>query len=131
MFCDNYNDSYLKFSSLELSSIYCHEHFTFFKKIDLSNNYLANKIHQLWALRKCTYLDLSNNNITDIKQFPKLPNLKVLLLSNNEISNIEDVHNLMKQILLTKIDLVGNPLCNVNTFLSVATQGFPQTQIII
>ena len=59
------------------------------------------------TLTKLTSLNLSGNQISDIKPLSNLTNLTFLDLSGNQISDIKPLSNLTK---LTSLDLAKNPL---------------------
>ena len=59
------------------------------------------------TLTKLTSLNLSVNQISDIKPLSNLTNLTLLDLRENKISDIQPLSNLTK---LTEVDLTKNPL---------------------
>ena len=75
-------------------------------ELDLSQNQIGN-IKPLSNLTKLTYLGLSANQIRDIKPLSNLTNLTTLYLSQNQISNIKPLSNLTN---LTSLYLWRNPL---------------------
>ena len=109
---DFYNGNrHANFSNLNLTSLQSQEtYFAFFKQVNLGNNRLAKRLYQLSALRECIELDLSNNSINSLKEFPVLPNLKVLRLKGNNISNVKEINSLLDKLCLIKIDLRDNPI---------------------
>ena len=61
--------------------------------------------------RKIKELDLSNNQISDIKGLEKFSNLEVLKLNNNKISKIEELSSLTK---LQELYLRNNKISKIN-----------------
>ena len=78
------------------------------------------------TLTKLTSLNLSVNQISDIKPLSNLTNLTSLSLSGNKISDIKPLSNLTK---LTTLDLLGNqisdikPLSNLTKLTSLYLSG--------
>lgn len=108
---DNHLSFDINLSNLELTSLSKQEpYLSFFHKVNLSNNSLGNNLHYLHTLQECTELDLSKNNITSLKLFPTLSNLKTLLLSNNKITDYGEIVEIIKKHNLTKLDVKENPL---------------------
>ncbi|XP_011495151.1 PREDICTED: geranylgeranyl transferase type-2 subunit alpha [Ceratosolen solmsi marchali] len=100
-------------SNMQLTTIYLQKpYLTFYNEIDFSNNSLGYQLYQLYILQECIKLDLSNNNISSLKAFPTLHNLKILLLSENKITNLEEVLDLIRRHSLKQLDLKANPLLN-------------------
>ena len=60
-------------------------------------------------------LDLSNNNLSNIEEMKNLnsPNLKIIILKNNKIEDIEPLKNITSTN-IKKIDLSFNKIINVN-----------------
>ncbi|XP_003426785.1 geranylgeranyl transferase type-2 subunit alpha [Nasonia vitripennis] len=109
----------INLSNLELTSISSQEpYLTFYREVNFSNNCIENRLHQLYTLQQCVKLDLSKNNISSIKSFPTLHNLRVLLLHENQINNYEEVCDLIQRHNLTKIDLQGNPFLDKESLVS-------------
>ena len=74
--------------------------------LNLSVNQISD-IKPLSNLTNLTSLSLSGNKISDIKPLSNLTNLTYLQLSGNKISDIKPLSNLTK---LTRLNLKGNPL---------------------
>lgn len=106
-------------SNLELTSISSQgPYLTFYREVNFSGNCIGNKLCQLYTLQQCVKLDVSKNNISSVKSFPTLHSLRVLLLSDNQIKNCEEVCDLIQRHNLTKIDLQGNSLLDTESLVS-------------
>ncbi|KAI4486945.1 hypothetical protein M0802_012202 [Mischocyttarus mexicanus] len=82
---------------LSLQKLHNNQYFTFFDEVLLSQNKLTNSLHQLSTLQYCKKLDLSCNRIKSLKDFPTLSNLEFLSLRSNEISDINEIVDLVKR----------------------------------
>ncbi|XP_028624830.1 protein phosphatase 1 regulatory subunit 42 [Grammomys surdaster] len=57
-------------------------------------------------------LNISNNNIDDIKDLEMLENLNHLIAVDNQLMHVKDLELLLKKLMkLWKMDLNGNPVC--------------------
>ncbi|KAM6216533.1 protein phosphatase 1 regulatory subunit 42 [Rhynchocyon petersi] len=67
----------------------------------------------LHSLRKSlSILNISNNNIDDIKDLEMLENLNQLIAVDNQLLHVKDLEFLLSKLIkLWKIDLSGNPVC--------------------
>ncbi|XP_015183845.1 PREDICTED: geranylgeranyl transferase type-2 subunit alpha [Polistes dominula] len=98
-------------SELSLTKLHNNQYFTFFEEVYLNGNELANSLHQLSTLQYCKILDLSCNKIKSLKHLPTLSNLEFLSLRSNEISDINEITDLIKrQDKLMALDLKDNPV---------------------
>ncbi len=64
----------------------------------------------LFNLENLEKIDLSNNQITNIKELIQLVNLRYLILTNNKITDLENVNYLKTLPFLEYLDLRGNEL---------------------
>ena len=64
-------------------------------------------------LQKVTYLDFSDNQLTDVKELEKLTKLKQLYLHDNQLTEVPKGLEKLKQ--LTFLRLEGNKLTDVKT----------------
>jgi hypothetical protein len=71
------------------------------------------KITGLKNLQNLQHLDLSNNQIHDLKALVELKSLKHLDLSNNKISDPQNIEYLKQIPLLEVVDLRGNDIVNL------------------
>jgi hypothetical protein len=78
-------------------------------------------------LEMVRFLDLSNNNIAEIKGLSQFPNLIELNLSNN---NIQILDNCGQFNYLKKINLSDNPLNKINNFFDVLPNSDEKTIIL-
>ncbi|XP_051157890.1 geranylgeranyl transferase type-2 subunit alpha isoform X2 [Leptopilina boulardi] len=97
-------------SGLELTTLYKENYFSFLQEINLDSNNLGNFLERLSSLVECKKLSLSNNGVSSTENFPILPKLEILTLRSNDISNIEDVLNLLRRNNLSELDIRENPM---------------------
>ncbi|XP_013188883.2 geranylgeranyl transferase type-2 subunit alpha [Amyelois transitella] len=75
------------------------QYYSFCEKVDLSNQSLtSNKMQSLIMLQHCKKLNLENNQLTTLKDFPKLDLVELNLRGNNlldeeEVKKFMDMHN--------------------------------------
>lgn len=83
----------LDLSGLSLTSIYYDQYMSIMNEVDLSGNKLCNRnLGKLNAFQCCTKLNLSRNELTDLKTFPALKSLNEININfNNLNSNFEDI----------------------------------------
>ncbi|XP_023245140.1 geranylgeranyl transferase type-2 subunit alpha [Copidosoma floridanum] len=106
-------------SNLKLTSLSSQEpYLAFLHEVNLRNNNLENKIFQLYTLQQCRKLDLSNNAVSSLKKFPKMKNLRILLLSNNHISESQEILDLVGAHNLEKLNVKGNPIVDIDSLVS-------------
>jgi hypothetical protein len=116
---------------MQLTTIYTQEpYLTFYNEINFSNNFLGNQLHQLYILQECIVLDLSNNNISSLKTFPTLHNLKILLLTDNQITSPEEIMVLIRKHNLRKLDITSNPHLNKNLLIKEIENCSPFLEIV-
>lgn len=86
----------------------------------LVNRVLDDPTHLSW-------LDLSFNEICEIgKDIEQFPNLKILYLHGNKISNIADVLRLKKLSNLRSLTLHGNPVEDIPCYRGYVVHLLPQ-----
>ncbi|XP_031222699.1 protein phosphatase 1 regulatory subunit 42 isoform X1 [Mastomys coucha] len=62
--------------------------------------------------KSLSILNISNNNIDDIKDLEMLENLNHLIAVDNQLMHVKDLELLLKKLMkLWKMDLNGNPVC--------------------
>ncbi|EFN86180.1 Leucine-rich repeat-containing protein 51 [Harpegnathos saltator] len=89
---------------------------------------LANKV--LDYPKHLSWLDLSFNEIDEIgKDIEQFPNLKILYLHGNKISNITDVLRLKKLLNLRSLTLHGNPVEDIPCYRNYVVHLLPQLQV--
>ncbi|KAF3429991.1 hypothetical protein E2986_00878 [Frieseomelitta varia] len=118
-------------SGLNLTTLSNNEHLSFFEQINLGANYLADSLHQLFILQSCTKLSLSSNQVKNLKKFPTLQNLEVLLLRNNKLNNLGEILQLLTRHKLKLLDLRENPICNTKELQTDIAQISPDLQLYI
>jgi hypothetical protein len=84
-------------------------------KLNLSGNDLVD-IRPLSHLLKLKELNLSENNILDTSPLQKLAELQILNLSGNKISACNNIKQLAQLHHLTTLSLVGNPICTTSAY---------------
>lgn len=97
-------------SGLNLTTLHNSQYFAFFEEVNLSANNLGRSLNQLSSFQYCKKLSLSSNQIKSLKHFPTLSNLEFLSLRNNELSDINEILNLIKRHNLMKLDIRDNPI---------------------
>ncbi|MDR2955646.1 MAG: leucine-rich repeat domain-containing protein [Prevotella sp.] len=84
--------------------------------LNLSNNQIS-EIKGLEKLNNLSILYLYSNQISDIKGLEKLNNLSKLYLDNNQISEIKELENLVKSPILKHISIANNPYFENNNII--------------
>ena len=80
-------------------------------KSDFKNNIKElNEITGIEFLKSLTHLNLSNNQISNIEELFKLKNLTHLYISNNKIKDIENLEYIKELPNLKYVDISGNPI---------------------
>ncbi|MFX1337732.1 MAG: leucine-rich repeat domain-containing protein, partial [Promethearchaeota archaeon] len=80
-------------------------------KSDFKNNIKEfNEITGIEFLKSLTHLNLSNNQISNIEELLKLKNLTHLYISNNKIKNLENLEYFKELPNLKYVDISGNPI---------------------
>jgi hypothetical protein len=82
----------------------------FLTKLDLSFNDLE-EVKGLQSLTLLEELNLSGNRLTDVTHIQHMTSLKHLDLSQNNITQLRDIQMLDKLQNLRSLNLAGNPLC--------------------
>ncbi|NQE38466.1 leucine-rich repeat domain-containing protein [Microcoleus asticus] len=85
------------------------------KELDLTSNQISD-IKPLQSLTMLTDINLSNNQISDIKPLQSLTNLKKLTLRNNQISDIKPLESLTN---LTHLRLDNNQISDIKPLQSL------------
>jgi len=75
-------------------------------------------------------VSLSMNNISSLKPFSNLPNLKELYLRNNSISDIREIHWLEKLPNLSILWLAENPICEDKEYKKKILAKLPQVDYL-
>ncbi|HEY9599626.1 MAG TPA: leucine-rich repeat protein, partial [Cyanophyceae cyanobacterium] len=97
-------------------------------ELDLSTNQIID-IKPLSTLTNLTTLDLSDNQIADIKTLSTLTNLTTLDLSNNPIADLKTLSTLTN---LRELDLIGNQIADLkplSTLTNLTTLDLYNNQI--
>ena len=82
------------------------------EKLDLSENDLID-IRPIGGLRQVEELNLQSNNIENVNSLSNLKELKTLDLSLNCISTLDSIRQLSQCESLSSLNLSGNPICEV------------------
>ena len=102
-----------------------------FGSIDLSDNSIS-KIESLPKLMRLHSLMLINNRVTSIeKDFAiNCPNLENLILTNNKISNIEEIDNLCSCKSLVRLSLVDNMITKLKYYRLYVIYNLPNLRVL-
>lgn len=84
---------------------------SYLTKLDLSFNDLE-EVKGLKSLTLLEELNLSGNRLTDVTDIQHMTSLQYLDLSQNKISRLKDIQLLSRLQHLKTLNLAGNPLCN-------------------
>ncbi|XP_034945684.1 geranylgeranyl transferase type-2 subunit alpha [Chelonus insularis] len=122
-------NSTVDLSNLELTIFYNEHYFTLCQELNLSGNHLNYSLQRLSTLRNCQKLSLSYNNLKSIKNFPTLPNLKYLSLQGNELTNIDEVLNLLSRHKLSVLDIRDNPVWDSGDIQSQILNIYPDIEL--
>ncbi|KAL9974647.1 hypothetical protein ACROYT_G011708 [Oculina patagonica] len=101
-------------SDMDLTSLSHMDQLVLMKEVNLSHNQLTS-LDECNMLQCVNVLDASNNNLRHItkRHALRLCSLQQLSLSNNNISNLDCLQSLQQCTSLRKIDLRGNPCCQL------------------
>lgn len=80
------------------------------KYLNLSENCFKSTENLELKLCKIVYLDLSQNQLTSLKEFSKLYSLETLNVSGNKIKAVDQVKHISKLPCLENLLLTGNPV---------------------
>lgn len=95
--------------------------------LDLSDNELR-KLENFPLLPRVSTILASNNFIKKIEPLEtKLPHLHTLILSNNMIEDIRDIECLQKVASLWNLSLLGNPVTSKAQYRLAAIKCFPMS----
>lgn len=102
-----------------------------FDCIDLSDNDLK-KLENFPRLMRLRMLLLHNNHISRIQDQlgSSLPLLEVLILNNNALKSMEEVKRLVDLRHLEVLSLVGNPICSQRNYRQMIISAFPNLKIL-
>lgn len=94
------------------------------ERLDLSHNNMASLPHSFGDLPNLKILHLEENGLTVLPNtFGRLQNLEVLNLKNNELSRFIPTDSAHKPMKLRSLDLSGNRLGTLNTWVFELPQG--------
>lgn len=98
--------------------------------IDLSDNELR-KLENFPLMKRLTCLLLANNFIRKIEPLDtKLPYLHTLILTNNLIEDIKDIESLKNMKHLKTLSLIGNPVASKMNYRLSMIKCFPQLHVL-
>lgn len=101
-----------------------------FDCIDLSDNDIK-KLENFPLLKRLTKLLVNNNRIAKIMPLHEsLPNLEWLILTNNEINSIEDIAPLSSVKSLKYLSLMKNPIVTRENYRLSIIYHFPQVKVL-
>jgi U2 small nuclear ribonucleoprotein A' len=99
--------------------------------IDLSDNEIR-KLDNFPALPRLTTLYLNNNRVTRISESiaAALPNLLCLMLTNNQIIDLSDLHALSHLKKLRSLSLLGNLVTKVPNYRLFVIHCLPTLKLL-
>ena len=95
--------------------------------IDISSNYIK-RLEKFPSLQRLECIIAHNNSISSIDNeviARALPSLRTLLLTNNDISDINEVKSLQNCKTLEHLSLVGNPVTFIENYRMVVIASMP------
>lgn len=113
----DYNNKYLKFENMNITSIKGIEYFQNIEGLSLENTSISN-ISYLESLKRLKYLDLSNNNIADLSSISLMDDIITLDLSFNHISDIEPLRYLKA---ISSLNLDSNTIADFEPLTEMTT----------
>lgn len=102
-----------------------------FDVLDLSNNQIE-VLEDFPILRRCTTILLHNNIVRSISaSFPEtLPNLHTLMLTNNDIRTFQAIIPLQECVNLTRLALYLNPITTVPNYRLLVAKLLPSVHYL-
>eukprot|EP00299_Pterocystis_sp_00344_P007729 c2639_g1_i2.p1 GENE.c2639_g1_i2~~c2639_g1_i2.p1 ORF type:complete len:256 (+),score=62.12 c2639_g1_i2:50-769(+) len=102
-----------------------------FDAIDLSDNEIR-KLDNFSLIHRCHTLFLNNNRINRISDTvaAALPNLTTLVLSNNLLAELSDLHNLSTFSKLSSLSLLGNPVTKLPNYRLYVIHILPKLKLL-
>lgn len=103
----------------------------YYNCIDLSHNNIT-KLNNIPTLYKLYTLLLSYNNINyiDYNIYQSLPNITTIVLTHNNIDNINILKPLQQCKSLTSLILFDNPICNITNYRLTIIALLPQLKLL-
>ena len=98
-----------------------------FQVIDLSDNVIV-KLDNFPLLKRLETILLNNNHVARITSSvsKNLPSLRALILTNNRLSNLREIDNLSGASALRVVSFVGNPITNLPNYRLYIIHTLPQ-----
>ena len=102
-----------------------------FDAIDLTDNEIT-RLENFPLLKRLTTLLLANNRITHISTTlgEQLPNLRVLSLANNRLTTAQDIEALVGLKRLEHLSLVDNPITKLPNYRLFVIHTLPQVRVL-
>lgn len=100
------------------------------KSVDLSGNEIAS-IQPLKSLVACKELLLDDNQIADITPLAFFKRLEKLSLSQNKIASIDQLKPLQEIVTLKELTLSSNDICNIENIDEQVKNLLPQVQRVV
>jgi len=102
-----------------------------YETIDLSDNDIV-KLENFPALKRLTSLVLNNNKIEKFSSnlHTLLPNLHTLILTNNRVSELSELDSIGQFIGLTFLSLLNNPVARVSNYRLYLIHKLPKLKLL-
>lgn len=103
----------------------------YFECIDLSDNEIV-KLTNFPRMKKLKTLLLCNNKIARIDEdiFPNIPNLSSIVLTNNKIEKLTDLKSLFQAKQLTRLSLMDNSVTNLENYREFLIYNIPSLRYL-
>lgn len=124
------NDDQFKLNERRLTRIAYSHLLACSKSVDLSCNELSS-IQPLKSLVACKELLLDDNQIADVTPLVVLKKLEKLSLSKNKIDSLDQLKPLQEILTLKELTLSSNNICNIENIDEQVKEFLPQVQRVI
>lgn len=104
-------------TNLGITCLSNEHYFAIFEEVDLNGNSLGHSLNRLRFLQNCKRLSLSNNGLKSLRGFPVLEKLEELSLNDNELTNLQEICDLVESHNLKKLELKNNPVSGDNALV--------------
>ncbi|XP_038073490.1 leucine-rich repeat-containing protein 61-like isoform X2 [Patiria miniata] len=120
---------------MDIDHLGCIGDCTYLERLDLSRNDLAN-LRPLTPLKHLSYLNISANRITSIDPLKELANLQTLNASGNLISSVDSLQCLANLDSFSSLTLsdpltgLNNPVCHGSSYKSSVMMILPRLKVV-
>ena len=117
-------------SEMALTTLNHLEYLSYAKDVNLSNNRLSS-INNGFLLHNTSVLNLSQNQLVSCSGLSGMQHLECLSLKDNNISDISNLDFLKSCLRLKKINIKGNPVCNLkNDLIEYCKVALPDVEMM-